>query len=129
MLACARVLHKSLSLELSAIRIRTAGGFRGSLIADVCLGCVDPACAAVCPSGALVPREDGGVIVKRDRCIGCARCDDACAVHAIRYDAELGYPVVCAHCGVCVKFCPHGCLELEEADEVRGLEEVDAARS
>nr|MDA8216634.1 4Fe-4S dicluster domain-containing protein [Dehalococcoidales bacterium] len=116
MLACARARYQSLSLDRSAVRVRTAGGFRSSVIADLCLGCREPACAAVCNSGALVPRPGGGVIVKRDRCLGCRRCVEACTVRGIHYDDELGYPVVCAHCGVCTRFCPHGCLVLEEAD-------------
>lgn len=125
MLACARIRHQSLSLEKSAIRIRTAGGFRSSPVADVCLACLDPACVDACAAGALRPRPGGGVIVKRDRCMGCGRCTDACAVHGIRYDPDLGHPVVCSHCGACVRFCPHGCLVLEEAGEV---EVSDAAR-
>ena len=55
MLACARMRYQSLSLDKSAIRIRTAGGFQTSPVADVCLGCTEPACAAVCSAGALVP--------------------------------------------------------------------------
>ncbi len=116
MLACARSRYASLSLNKSAIRVRTAGGFRSSLIADLCLGCDEPACAAVCPAGALLPRPGGGVIVKKERCIGCDRCTEACSVRGIRYDEELGYPVVCAHCGFCARFCPHGCLALEDTD-------------
>lgn len=116
MLACARVLHKSLSLGESAIRIRTAGGFRGSFVADLCRGCLEPPCAAVCSPGALKSRPGGGVIVHKDRCLGCRRCEEACAVRGIHYEERLGYPVVCSHCGVCAAFCPHGCLELEETD-------------
>lgn len=116
MLACARARHQSLSLDTSAIRIRTAGGFRSSLIADICLGCTDAACAAVCPARALLPRPGGGVVLKKDRCIGCGRCAEACAVRGIRYLDELGYPVVCVHCGVCAKYCPHGCLVMEDVD-------------
>ncbi len=116
MLACARTRHKSLSLEKSAIRIRTAGGFRSAMIADVCLACAEPACAAVCSAGALARRKGGGVIVRRDRCIGCRRCEEVCSVRGIHYEDDLGYPVVCSHCGLCVPFCPHGCLVLEDAE-------------
>lgn len=114
MLACARIRYQSLSLDKSAIRIRTAGGISSNMIADVCLACEEPACAAVCAAAALLPRKGGGVILKKDRCIGCGRCADACTVRGIHYDATLGYPVVCAHCGTCVDFCPHDCLELVE---------------
>lgn len=116
MLACARIRYQTLSLDNSAIRIRTAGGFRSAVIADLCLGCAEPACAAVCVSGALQPRPGGGVVVKRDLCLGCGRCADACSVHGIHYDHERGFPVVCAHCGACARYCPHGCLVLEESD-------------
>ena len=63
MLACARIRQQSLSLDRSAIRIRTAGGFRSALVADICLACAEPACAAVCSAGALGKRKGGGVLV------------------------------------------------------------------
>jgi anaerobic carbon-monoxide dehydrogenase iron sulfur subunit len=116
MLACARSRYRTLSVDTSAIRVRTAGGFRSSMIADFCLGCEEPACAAVCASGALQPRPGGGVILKRDQCLGCGQCAEACTVRGIHYDSDLGYPVVCSHCGACTRYCPHGCLVLEDVD-------------
>src|SRR5512140_2898347 len=92
MLACARMRYRSLSLDKSAIRIRTAGGVQTSPVADVCLACSEPACAAVCSAGALVPVPYGGVRVHRERCIGCGRCAEACTVRGIHYDDSLGYP-------------------------------------
>ncbi len=65
MLACARMRYRSLSLDKSAIRIRTAGGVQTSPVADICLACSEPACAAVCSAGALVPVPYGGVRVHR----------------------------------------------------------------
>ena len=44
-----------------------------------CMHCGDPACEAVCPSGAISKRtEDGIVVVDRDKCIGCHSCFLAC---------------------------------------------------
>lgn len=126
MMTCARTRYQSISLDRSAIRIRTAGGFRGNPVADVCLGCIEPPCAEVCPSGALRKRKGGGVLVNRERCIGCNQCTGACSVRGIRYDDSLGYPVVCVHCGNCAKFCPHGCLELVEVSDERTFDAYDA---
>ena len=44
-----------------------------------CMHCDKPACAAVCPTGAIVKRvEDGIVVVDRDKCNGCQDCLPAC---------------------------------------------------
>jgi formate hydrogenlyase subunit 6/NADH:ubiquinone oxidoreductase subunit I len=31
-------------------------------------------------------------------------------------DQETGLPVMCIHCGRCVEFCPHDCLEMVDID-------------
>lgn len=119
MLRCSAVNHKSHSLEKSAIKIKTSGGLRGRFTSTVCLACNDErACLEACPSGALEERSGGGVILKSDKCIGCKKCMSACIVSAVSFDEDSNKPIICKHCGVCTRFCPHECLKIEEVDHV-----------
>ena len=117
MLLCAGVNRKSHSIRKSCISVRTSGGLSGRFIAVVCQACREPQCVEVCPSGALSPRKGGGVILDADHCLGCRRCEGACMVHAIGYDEDERKPIVCHHCGICVKYCPHGCLTMQEVPD------------
>ncbi len=52
-----------------------------------CVQCLDPACKAVCPVGAIKADKDSGVVsVDSDSCIGCRMCMIACPVGAISID-------------------------------------------
>ena len=54
-----------------------------------CMHCGKPACAAVCPAGAITKRaEDGIVTVDRIRCIGCHACLVACPFGAPQYGKD-----------------------------------------
>lgn len=110
-LACARLIHKSLSWHRAGIRIRSAGGLSAGFEAQVCVACDPAPCVAACPTDAFRQRKGGGVIVKHKACIQCGACEQACPVDAVYMDIDSGYPVVCIHCGRCVPFCPHDCLE------------------
>lgn len=115
MLICSSVNHKNHSLEKSAIKIKTSGGLRGRFTSTVCVACNEErACAEACPSGALKIRAGGGVELIEDMCIGCKKCMSACIVGAISFDYDSKKPIVCKHCGLCTKFCPHKCLRMEE---------------
>jgi len=114
---CSVINHSNHSLIKSAIKVRTSGGMEGSFIAIVCIGCNEPACMEVCPSHALEKRTGGGVILKQERCIGCRQCSDACIVHAVNFDEEVKKPIICKHCGVCTRYCPHDCLVMVESKE------------
>jgi len=114
---CAVTNKKNHSLIKSAIRVRTTGGMTSSFIAIVCLGCKEPACMEVCPSQALEKRSGGGVLVRENMCIGCRKCEKACIMRAISYDEETKKPIICRHCGVCARFCPHDCLQMVEVKE------------
>jgi len=129
-LACARLIHKSLSWQRSGIWIRTAGGLSSGFEAQVCLACDPAPCVQACPTEAFQQRSGGGVIIKRHACIRCGACAEACPVDAVYMDKDTGHPVVCIHCGRCIVFCPHSCLEMVEIskedqhDTARGFPSV-----
>lgn len=114
---CSIVNKQNHSNTKSAIKVRARGGMTGKFVAIVCIACDDPACMEACPSGALVKREGGGVLLKPELCIGCHRCEKACIMQAVFWDDDVNKPIICRHCGSCARFCPHKCLEMVEAEE------------
>lgn len=110
--ACAR-LRGEYSVAISAIDVKTAGGFTGDFVINICRACMDPACMEACKFGALTLRKGGGVVFHKDKCEKCNACAVACSVSAIRMDSD-GYPIICNHCGYCTNYCPHKCIVLKE---------------
>lgn len=117
MLTCSIVNRKNHSISDSAIRVKTFGGLSGEFVANVCYACTgDRACMEACPSGALSKRPGGGVYVDKEKCIGCRKCAKACIVGAVFFNDDEISPIICRHCGVCARYCPHQCLTMEEVD-------------
>jgi electron transport complex protein RnfB len=57
-------------------------------------------------------------VVDEARCIGCARCIDACPVDAIVGAQGLMHTVVepwCIGCGLCLPPCPVDCIDMVPA--------------
>jgi carbon-monoxide dehydrogenase iron sulfur subunit len=88
----------------------------------ICMKCVDPACKAVCPMGAISDSPlTGARVIDDNKCIGCSACVYACPFGAIAVDRSLGHSYTCNHCEgdpTCVKFCPTGAMEYVDNDEV-----------
>jgi len=116
-LICAAANRKDHSFSKSCIRIGTYGGPSGKFVESVCHACREPACAEVCPVDALVPRKGGGVTLAKDKCIGCRLCQPACSADAVGFDKDLNLPIICHHCGICTRYCPHACLYMETVDD------------
>lgn len=113
MFACARRQGRA-GLEQSCIGVRSAGGMSRGFQIIVCRACSDPPCARACPEDALVPRPGGGVVLRREKCTGCGLCRQACILGAIYWDGHENKPLICIHCGYCVRYCPHDVLRLEK---------------
>jgi len=84
----------------------------------VCSQCKQPACARVCPVGALT-RIDNVVRLDRELCISCFNCVEACPFGAIYAHEDCDFPIKCDMCDgdpECVKYCPLGVLHLIPED-------------
>jgi formate dehydrogenase iron-sulfur subunit len=101
------------------------GGVRSAFVKRQCMHCVDPACAAACPVGALTKTKDGPVVYDDERCIGCRYCMVACPfnVPKFQWDARAPYIRKCTLCAdrqaagqrpACVSTCPAEALTFGE---------------
>ncbi len=101
------------------------------LVADfiprACLHCAAPPCVEACPTGAIVQREDGIVVVKNDLCSGCEECLPACPFEAIQFNPETKLIEKCDLCAdrvdeglkpACVHHCEAGVLLFGEVNEI-----------
>lgn len=82
-----------------------------------CMHCLNPACASVCPVGALHKHDDGAVSYNEQKCIGCRYCQNACPFDIPKFEWDEAWPKIskCTFCEgrllqsdipVCVEVCP-----------------------
>ncbi len=65
----------------------------------ICNHCLNPACVAACPSGAIYKRgEDGVVLVNEDKCKGWRMCVAACPYKKVFYNWDTGKSEKCILC-------------------------------
>jgi Fe-S-cluster-containing dehydrogenase component len=104
-------------------------GVKNASFSLACLHCVEPACAAACPEGAISKNEkDGLVLVDETLCNGCGSCADACAFKVPQF-GEKGIMQKCDMCcnqqlghasPPCIDTCPGEALayiEVSQADK------------
>ncbi|MBQ3105923.1 MAG: 4Fe-4S dicluster domain-containing protein [Eggerthellaceae bacterium] len=101
-----------------------------------CMHCDEPACAAVCPAGAISKRPDDGiVVVDKSKCIGCHYCFFACPFSVPQYTEEgmdkcdmcLGNGVKPGEMPHCVATCPTQALQFGEMSELRAQRSEEIA--
>lgn len=65
----------------------------------ICEHCLNPACVAACPSGAIYKRvEDGIVLVDQERCRGWRMCVSACPYKKVYFNRATGKAEKCTFC-------------------------------
>ena len=56
--------------------------------------CLDPACASVCPVGALTKMKNGPVVYDDGKCIGCRYCMMACPFQIPKFQWSSAVPLI-----------------------------------
>lgn len=98
-------------------------------IRRLCMHCLDPTCASVCPVGALRKLPSGPVVYDPDICMGCRYCLQACPFDVPRYEWNSLAPRIrkCDFCArrvaagkpnACAEACPTGATVCGERDEL-----------
>lgn len=115
----------------------------------ICNHCLNPACVAACPSGAIYKRgEDGIVLVNQDNCRAWRMCISSCPYKKAYYNWNTGKSEKCILCYPRIETgqppaCMHACVGrirylgvlLYDADEIETIAKtpeenlVDAIRS
>ena len=92
-----------------------------------CMHCEDPACASVCPVGAMKKTKQGPVTYDDSKCMGCRYCLMACPFQIPKFQWESAVPLVrkCTFCAdrqaiglapACASTCPMGALVFGEKE-------------
>jgi len=94
-----------------------------------CSHCLEPTCAAACPTGAITKRvEDGIVVVDKDLCTACRACLESCPYDAPQFRDDSSPMEKCDLCldrlgeglrPVCVISCPLRALDAGPMGELR----------
>ena len=85
--------------EPSGPRWRRSSGWSSTTCPRICNHCLNPACVAACPSGAIYKRaEDGVVLVNEDKCRGWRMCVAACPYKKVYYNWTTGKSEKCILC-------------------------------
>ncbi len=104
---------------LSATAFTTVEPRGDKFVRRLCMHCEDPACASVCPVGAIVKTAQGAVRYDGHKCIGCRYCMIACPFSVPKYEWSKLAPYVtkCDMCAervlagnqtLCAEACPTG---------------------
>ena len=111
--------------------VETPEGERQIFFSAGCNHCENPACAAVCPTGAMHKLENGAVLHEDSLCIGCGRCYWACPYGEVSLSRTKGISQKCDLCGelreqglppACIAACPTNSLRLETEEAGERLE-------
>jgi formate dehydrogenase iron-sulfur subunit len=99
----------------------------GANVRRLCMHCLTPTCASVCPVGAMRKTAPGPVVYDSKLCIGCRYCIMACPFGVPKYQWDRPQPVVgkCVMCAprlaagqatACATVCPTGATQFGKRD-------------
>ncbi len=95
-----------------------------------CMHCLNASCASACPVGAMYKSDEGPIVYRAERCMGCRYCQLACPFAIPSFEWDNGITPVISKCWMChdrlqeglkpacVEACPTGTLRVGRRDEL-----------
>jgi formate dehydrogenase iron-sulfur subunit len=95
-----------------------------------CMHCLDAACVSACPAAAMYKSEEGPVVYRAERCLGCRYCQMACPFEIPSFEWQNGITPVISKCWMCyarlqegqkpacAEACPTGALRFGRRDDL-----------
>ncbi|MBN1683801.1 4Fe-4S dicluster domain-containing protein [Candidatus Bathyarchaeota archaeon] len=114
-------------------RVNISSTIDGVLVPLTCLHCSEAACVKVCPTGAIYKNEEGFVLIKKNKCIGCKLCVMICPLGILSFDSDKGFIIKCDLCQdranndlppACVEVCPAGAINYVEEEKIESSESL-----
>ena len=106
-IACSMAYFKTEDRNKSAIRIINDDNTFRAIKCTQCGECIN-----MCTAHAIYRDKNGVVRIDKQLCMGCLGCVGFCSELAMFYTDDLTEPFNCIACGICVKKCPEGALEI-----------------
>jgi len=104
-----------------------------------CFHCENPWCVAVCPTGAIIKRQnDALVMVQSEICVGCKACIEACPWKIPQWDDIRRKVIKCDYCydliekgynPACISGCTTGALSFERPNRDVGRIRASCAKT
>lgn len=125
-------VETGVNVRLRRLRVVETGTFpnaRVSAISLSCNHCENALCMKACPAKAIWRRDDGLVIVNREKCLGCGQCRQFCPYEAPQMNQRTRQMEKCTGCFVrveaelrpaCATMCPTGALQWGKWQELSG---------
>lgn len=110
------------------IKLGSAESLKWRFTKIQCNHCLQPGCVTACPTTALTKAPEGPVTYRKELCIGCGYCINACPFNVPRFDDENKVIEKCTFCSerlgqglepACVQACPTDTLVLTTLDDAR----------
>lgn len=111
-------------------QVTTEQGEETQHVKRQCMHCLNAACVSACPAGAMYKSEEGPVIYRPERCLGCRYCQMACPFGVPSFEWDNGLTPVISKCWMCysrlkegetpacVGACPAGALKFGTRDQL-----------
>lgn len=115
--------------KISAHKLTTIETHGQHFSRKLCMNCAQPACASVCPVGAIQKTALGPVVYDASKCIGCRYCMQACPFQVPAYEWSSRLPRMrkCDMCyerqsrgqvTACADACPVGATKNGDRDDL-----------